>query len=134
MLIPKTTKFRYYHKKSSKGVKSPELIQGNWGLYALNKFRLKLNQMESIKNIISKKTKKLGKVWFRTFLHLPLSKKSLGTRMGSGKGSIDTWYAIIKPGDIIVELSGVSDIIAKQTLRAVAFKLPLKVKIIHKLL
>lgn len=133
MLYPKTTKFRFYHKPSVSGSKIPILSQGTWGLYVIQKARLTLTQIEAVKTIILKKTKKLGKIWFRIFLHLPLSKKTLGTRMGSGKGSLVTWYTIVKPGDIIVELSDLPDLVAKKALRSAAFKLPVKLKIIHKL-
>nr|WPW47588.1 ribosomal protein L16 [Coccidia sp. AB-2023a] len=134
MLSPKNRKFKYSHVNNFKGIKEIKLSnQGYWGLIAETRGIITAVQLEAARQAISKRIKKIGKTWIRIFPYTPFSKKASETRMGSGKGSIEYWGAIIIPGCILFELSDVHYKNAKNALRAAAFKLPIKTKIIQKL-
>ena len=136
-LIPKKTKYRFPHSTSwegkAKGHKS--LNQGEHGLQACQGAYIDHRQIEAFRKVISpfiKKSKGEGKMWINIFPHLAKTKKPLEVRMGSGKGSIDTWVAVVKSGTIIAELSGLEKELARKVLKAAVHKLPIKCKIISK--
>ena len=135
MFSPKSRKFKYAHLNHFKGKKQLKLSsQGNWGLFAETRGIITAAQIESARQAISKRIKKIGKIWICIFPHIPFSKKAAETRMGSGKGSINYWGELILPGQVIFELSILSENIAKEALRAASFKLPIKTKIIQKII
>jgi large subunit ribosomal protein L16 len=135
MLIPKKTKFKYSHRVSYEGFAKghKKLTKGDYGLQALNGQWITNNQIEATRKVISKFTKKIGKMFINIFPHLPKSKKPLEVRMGSGKGSIDSWVAVVKKGTIMFEVIGIPKEIAYNALKAASYKLPIKCKVVSKL-
>ncbi len=134
MLVPKKTKYRKQHKGRIKGVAKggATLAFGAFGMKALEPDRLTARQIEAARRAISRHMKRQGKVWIRIFPDVPVSKKPLEVRMGSGKGSPEFWAARIKPGRIMFELDGVSEQIAREALELAAAKLPIKTKFIKR--
>jgi large subunit ribosomal protein L16 len=134
MLQPKKTKFRKAHKGrihgNAKG--GSDLSFGAFGLKALAPERITARQIEAARRAITRHMKRQGKVWIRIFPDVPISKKPLEVRMGSGKGNPEWWAARVKPGRIMFELDGVSEAIARQALELGAAKLPIKTKFIKR--
>ena len=112
--------------------KGTSLAFGNYGLKSLDCAWLKANQIESARKAITHATKRLGKVWIRVFPDKPVTKKASGAKMGSGKGDVDGYVAVIRPGKIIFELGGVEAEIAKEALELAAAKLPFRTKFISR--
>ena len=90
------------------------------------------NQIESARVAINRHLKRKGKVWIRVFPHKPVTKKPAETRQGSGKGDVDYWAAVVKPGTILFELDGVTEDVAKRAFNRVAHKLPVKVRLVRR--
>lgn len=134
MLVPKKTKYRKQHKGRIKGVakSGATLAFGAFGMKALEPDRLTARQIEAARRAISRHMKRQGKVWIRVFPDVPVSKKPLEVRMGSGKGSPEFWAARVRPGRIMFELDGVSETIAREALELAAAKLPIKTKFIKR--
>lgn len=134
MLVPKRTKYRKAHKGRIHGVAKGgfDLNFGAFGLKAMAPDRITARQIEAARRAITRHLKRQGKVWIRIFPDLPVSKKPLEVRMGSGKGSPEFWAARIKPGRIMFELDGVSEQIAREALELAAAKLPIKTKFIKR--
>jgi large subunit ribosomal protein L16 len=124
MMQPKKTKFRRAHKGRIKGMTKAgaDLNFGQFGLKALEPERVTTREM-----------KRLGKVWIRIFPDVPVSKKPVEVRMGSGKGAPEFWAARVAPGRIIFEVDGVSEAVARESLRLGAAKLPIKTRIVTRL-
>ncbi len=135
MLVPKKTKYRKQHKGRIHGVakSGATLAFGAFGMKALEPDRLTARQIEAARRAISRHMKRQGKVWIRIFPDVPVSKKPLEVRMGSGKGSPEFWAARIKPGRIMFELDGVSEQIAREALELAAAKLPIKTKFVKRI-
>jgi large subunit ribosomal protein L16 len=135
MLSPKKTKFRKQHKGRIHGVAKSgfTLSYGSFGLKALEPDRLTARQIEAARRAISRHMKRQGKVWIRVFPDVPVSKKPLEVRMGSGKGSPEFWAARVKPGRILFELEGVTEAIARESFELAAAKLPIKTKFVKRL-
>jgi large subunit ribosomal protein L16 len=135
MLQPKKTKFRKAHKGRIHGNAKGgfELSFGAFGLKALEPDRITARQIEAARRAITRHMKRQGKVWIRVFPDVPVSKKPLEVRMGSGKGSVEWWAARVKPGRIMFELDGVSETIARESLALGAAKLPIKTKFIKRI-
>lgn len=131
-LIPKHTKYKKYHKISLKGTKNINLNFGNIGLYSLNYYRIKTFQIEAARKTILKYTKRQGAIFNRLFTDIPVTKKPESTRMGSGKGPVDHWVTNLKPGKMIFELKDLPLNIARQALKQVQYKLPIKTQIYEK--
>lgn len=135
MLQPKKTKYRKAHKGrihgNAKG--GSDLSFGSFGLKALAPERITARQIEAARRAITRHMKRQGKVWIRVFPDVPISKKPLEVRMGSGKGNPEWWAARIKPGRIMFELDGVSELVARQALELGAAKLPIKTKFIKRI-
>lgn len=134
MLIPKRVKYRrphrvYYHGKA-KG--NTELAFGEFGLQATEGCWLTTNQLEAARVAITRKMNRQGQVWIKVFPHISKTKKPLAVRMGSGKGSPEVWVAVVKKGNILFEVAGVSEEIAREALRLASHKLPCLTKIISK--
>jgi large subunit ribosomal protein L16 len=132
MLQPKKTKFRRAFKGrihgNSKG--ATRLDFGQYGLKALEPERVTARQIEAARRAITREMKRQGKVWIRIFPDVPVSKKPIEVRMGSGKGAPEFWAVRVAPGRIMFEIDGVSDTVARESLRLGAAKLPIKTKIV----
>ena len=136
MLQPKRTKYRKAFKGrihgNAKG--GTNLNLGSYGLKAMEPDRLSARQIEAARRAITRHMKRAGRVWIRVFPDLPVSKKPAEVRMGSGKGSPELWMARVKPGRIIFELDGVTDKVAREALQLGAEKLPIKTRIVTRVL
>ncbi|QQR93344.1 50S ribosomal protein L16 [bacterium] len=134
MLQPARTKYRKQMKGRMGGLafSGNSLTVGNYGIQALERCRITPNQIEAARRVIVRETQRKGKLWLRIFPDKPITKKPAETRMGSGKGDIDHYVAIVKPGRVIFELSGVSKEIAKTALEKAAKKLPIHVRFLIK--
>jgi len=132
MMQPKRTKYRKAHKGRIRGVAKggTQLNFGSIGLKAVEPERVTARQIEAARRAISRHMKRQGQLWIRIFPDVPVSKKPLEVRMGSGKGAPEFWVARVKAGRIMFELDGVSQTIAREALALAAAKLPLKTKII----
>jgi large subunit ribosomal protein L16 len=135
MLQPKKTKFRKAHKGrihgEAKGGSS--LAFGAFGLKALKPERITARQIEAARRCIARHMKRQGKVWIRVFPDVPVSKKPLEVRMGSGKGSPEFWVCRVKPGRILFELDGVTKELAREALDLAAAKLPMATKFVARI-
>jgi large subunit ribosomal protein L16 len=135
MLQPTRTKFRKAHKGRIHGVatSAATLAFGQYGLKALEPDRVSARQIEAARRALTRHMKRSGRVWIRLFPDVPVSKKPLEVRMGSGKGATELWVARVKPGRILFELDGVSIEIAKQALALAAAKLPIKTRFVARI-
>ena len=135
MLQPMRTKFRKAHKGRIKGVATSgaTLSFGQFGLKAMEPERLTARQIEAARRAMTRHMKRAGRVWIRIFPDVPVSKKPLEVRMGSGKGAPELWVVRIKPGRILFELDGVTAALAKEALDLAAAKLPIKTRFIERI-
>jgi large subunit ribosomal protein L16 len=132
MLLPRRTKFRKVHRGRRRGYsKGQTTVQfGDFGLKSLEAGWITNRQIEAARIAMTRKIKRGGKVWINVFPDKSFTKKPAETRMGSGKGSPEGWVAVIKPGRVMFELSGVSEPLAREALRLASQKLAVKSKII----
>ncbi len=132
MLMPKRVKFRKLHRGRMKGKanRGAKISFGEYGLKALEPGWITSRQIESARVAMTRHIKRGGKVWIRIFPSKSVTQKPAETRMGKGKGSPEFWVAVIKPGRVLFELSGVPENIAKEALRLAAHKLPVKAKFV----
>ena len=130
MLQPKRTKYRKQHKMKTKGiaVKGGTISFGSFALKSLEIGRITNRQLESARIAMTRYMKREGKVWINIFPDKPITKKPQEVRMGKGKGALDHWVAVVKPGKIMFELDGVPSAIAVEALRLAAQKLPVLTK------
>ena len=135
MLQPMRTKFRKAHKGRIKGVATSghSLAFGQFGLKALEPERVTARQLEAARRALTRHMKRAGRVWIRVFPDVPVSKKPLEVRMGSGKGTPEFWVTRVKPGRIIFEIDGVSVALAKEALDLAAAKLPIKTRFVARI-
>ena len=134
MLLPKRVKYRRVHRGRMKG-KAPRgntVSNGQFGLQATEPAWITSNQIEAARVAMTRYTKRGGQVWIKIFPDKPVSKKPLGTRMGSGKGAPEYWVAVVKPGRVMFEIAGVSEEVAREALRLASHKLPLKTKFVKR--
>ena len=134
MLMPKKVKYRKVQRGTRKGRSkgARELAFGTFGLQAIDPVWLTARQIESMRITISRKLKKVGRLYLRVFPDKPVSKKPAETRMGKGKGNPEDWVAVVKRERIICEIEGLSELEAKQVLKSAAYKLPMKTKFVRK--
>ena len=134
MLMPKRVKRRKQFRGSmaGKALRGNTLSYGEFGLVATEPCWIKSNQIEAARIALTRYTKRTGKVWIKIFPDKPVTVKPLGTRMGSGKGAVDRWVAVVKPGRVMFEIGGVSEEVAREALRLAMHKLPVKCKIASK--
>ena len=132
--MPKRTKYRRPHRVSYEGkTKAGRYIcNGEYGLVAEKGAYVDSKQIEAARVAITRYMKRGGKVWIDIFPHLGRTKKPLEVRMGSGKGSVEDWVAVVKPGRVMFEIGGVSEEVAREALRLAMHKLPVKCKIASK--
>jgi large subunit ribosomal protein L16 len=135
MLQPKRTKFRKAHKGRIKGLATSgnSLAFGQFGLKALEPDRVTARQLEAARRALTRHMKRAGRVWIRVFPDVPVSKKPLEVRMGSGKGAPEYWVTRIKPGRILFELDGVPGPLARVAFERAMEKLPIKTKVVARL-
>jgi large subunit ribosomal protein L16 len=128
MLQPKRTKFRKVHKSRNRGLAfvANQVSFGEFGLKATQHGMLTARQIESARRAISRHVKRGGKLFIRVFPDKPITKKPIEVRMGSGKGGVEFWAAVIQPGRMIYEIEGVSEEAAREAFALAAAKLPLK--------
>ena len=134
MLMPKRVKRRLQHRgrMTGKATRGNTVSYGEFGLVALEPCWITSNQIEAARVAMTRFTKRGGKVWIKIFPHKPVTKKPAATRMGSGKGSVEFWVAVVKPGRVLFEMGGISEEMAREALRLSSYKLPCKVKIVKK--
>ena len=130
MLLPKKTKFRKHHRGRRAGdSKGQTVVQfGEYGLKSLEAGWLTNRQIEAARIAMTRKIKRGGKVWINIFPHKPVTKKPAETRMGSGKGSPEAYVAVVKPGRVMFEMSGVGETLARDAMNLAAQKLPIKTR------
>ncbi len=130
MLMPSRVKHRKQMRGRNRGTanRGTEVSFGEFGLQALEPIWLDSRQIEAARRVITRYIRRGGKVWIRVFPDKPVTKKPAETRMGKGKGAPDHFVAVIKPGNIIFELSGVSEEMAKEAMRLAAYKLPIRTR------
>jgi large subunit ribosomal protein L16 len=133
-LIPKRVKFRKKQRGRSRGIAQSgnKVSFGEYGLQSLGRGWVTNIQIEACRIAVNRNMKRKGKVWIRVFPDKPITKKPLETRMGKGKANVDGWVAVVKPGTMLFEVSGVSEGIAKESLRLAATKLPVRVRIVQR--
>ena len=134
MLMPKRVKRRRQFRGRMKGAahKGNQLAYGDYGLQALECGWVKSNQIEAARVAMTRFIKRGGNVWVDIFPHKPVTKKPAETRMGSGKGTLEYWVAVVKPGRVLFEMGGVPEDIAREALRLASHKLPVKCKFVKK--
>src|ERR1700751_5039766 len=135
MMQPKKTKFRKAHKGRIHGTATSgaALSFGQFGLKAMEPDRVTARQIEAARRALTRHMKRAGRVWIRLFPDVPVSKKPLEVRMGSGKGAPELWVARVKPGRIMFEVDGVSVALAREALGLAAAKLPIKTRFIERI-
>ena len=131
MLSPNKVKHRRVQRGIMKGkaTRGSTIAYGDYALVSLDPGRITSNQIEAARVAMTRYTKRGGKVWICIFPHKPYSKKPADTRMGSGKGAPEYWAAVVKPGTIMFEMSGVSEVVAREALRLASYKLPVRCKV-----
>jgi large subunit ribosomal protein L16 len=132
MLMPKRVKYRKHHRGRMKGQASRgvELAFGDYGLQALEPCWMTSRQIEAARRTIVRRVRRTGKLWIRIFPDKPVTAKPAETRMGKGKGAVDHWVAVVKPGRILFEITGVSEEEAKEAMDLAAYKLPIKTRFV----
>lgn len=134
MLQPKKQKYRKHFRGSMKGIRTSgsQLEFGEYGLKSQGRSWLTSRQIEAARKAVSHYTKRAGKLWIRVFPDKTFTKKAAGSRMGGGKGDVEGYVAVIRPGRIIFELAGVEEEIAFNALKRAGAKLPFKTKFVKK--
>lgn len=134
MLQPKRVKHRKVHRGRMKGRASRgvRVAFGDYGLQALEPCWMTSRQIEAARRAIVRHVKRRGKVWIRVFPDKPVTKRPAETRMGKGKGPVDHWVAVVKPGRIIFEIAGVSEEAAREAMRLASHKLPIKTQFVSR--
>jgi large subunit ribosomal protein L16 len=134
MLQPKKTKYRKSFRGHRKGIASTgnQVAFGDYGLKAVTNGWVSARQIEAARKKITYVTKRTGKYWVRVFPHMPVTKKAVGVKMGSGKGDVDRYVAVVKPGLVMFEVGGVTREMAEEALKKAAHKLSVKTSIIEK--
>ena len=134
MLMPKRVKRRKQFRGSMRGkaLRGNKITYGEYGIVALEPCWIKSNQIEAARVAMTRYIKRGGKVWIKIFPDKPVTAQPAETRMGKGKGNLEYWVAVVKPGRVMFEISGVSEEIAKEALRLAVHKLPIKCKIVSR--
>ncbi len=134
MLLPKRVKYRRVHRGrlTGKATRGNKVNYGDYGLQALEPAWISSNQIEAARVAMTRYTKRGGQVWIKIFPDKPITEKPAETRMGSGKGSPEYWVAVVKPGRVMFEISGVTEEVAREAMRLAANKLPIKCKFVVK--
>lgn len=136
MLVPKKVKHRKWHKgrrrNEGKASRGTELSFGGFGLKSVDHGWLDSRQIEAARRAITRYIKRGGKIWIRIFPDKPVTSKGSQATMGSGKGAVDHYVAVVKPGNILFEMDGVTEELAREAMRLASYKLPIKVRFVKK--
>jgi large subunit ribosomal protein L16 len=134
MLMPKKTKYRKSHRGRRKGMSKggTEVHFGDFGLQAIETSYITGRQIEAARITITRTMQRKGKVWINIFPHKPITTKPAEVRMGSGKGAVEYYVAVVKPGRIMFEISGVSEEVAREAFRKAGHKLPINTKFVRR--
>ena len=134
MLMPKRVKHRKQFRGSmaGKAMRGNKITNGSYGIVALEPCWIRSNQIEAARIAMTRYIKRGGRVWIKIFPDKPVTTKPAETRMGSGKGTLEYWVAVVKPGRVLFEISDVSDEVAKEALRLATHKLPCKCKVVSR--
>ena len=134
MLMPKRVKYRRVHRgrMTGKALRGNKVNYGEYGLQALEPGWITANQIEAARVAMTRYIKRGGKVWIKIFPDKPITAKPAETRMGSGKGTVEYWVSVVKPGKVMFELAGVPEETAREALRLAANKLPIRTKFVTK--
>ena len=134
MLMPKRVKRRKQFRGSMRGkaLRGNTITYGEYGIVAAEPCWIRSNQIEAARVAMTRHIKRGGKVWIKIFPDKPVTAKPAETRMGSGKGALEYWVAVVKPGRVMFEISGVAEEVAREALRLATHKLPCKCKIVSK--
>ena len=132
MLFPKRVKYRKQQRGRMKGkeLRGATVAFGEFGLQALEPCWMTQRQIEAARRAVVHYAKRRGKVWIRVFPDKPVTQKAAETRMGKGKGAVDHWVSVVKPGRIVVEVGGMDSDVAREALRLAAHKLPIKTQVV----
>jgi large subunit ribosomal protein L16 len=134
ILSPSKTKYRKVHKGRNRGVAKggDSIAFGDFAIQAFERGRLTSSQLEAARVAINRHLKRKGKMWMRVFPQKPVTKKPAETRMGKGKGGVEFWVSIVKPGSVIFEVSGISATLAREAMRLADCKLPVHCRFISR--
>ena len=134
MLLPKRVKYRRVHRGrlTGKAMRGNFISNGEYGLQALEPCWITSNQIEAARIAMTRYIKRGGQVWIKIFPDKPVTEQPAETRMGAGKGSPEYWVAVVKPGRVMFEISGVPEDLAREAMRLAAHKLPIKCKFVKK--
>ena len=134
MLLPKRVKYRRVQRgrMTGKAMRGNKVNQGDYGLVALEPAWITSNQIEAARVAMTRYVKRGGKVWIKIFPDKPVTHKPLETRMGKGKGALEYWVAVVKPGRVMFEIAGVPEETAREALRLATHKLPCKCKVVSR--
>ena len=131
MLLPKRTKFRRQHRGRLKGTSTANtVVFGQYGIQALEPIWLTSRQIEATRRSLTRYVRRNGKLWIRVFPDKPITERAAESRMGSGKGTVDYWVAVVKPGTILFEIASVPEDVARRAFDLASYKLPIKTKFI----
>ena len=132
MLSPKRTKYRKPHRGRLRGTatRGNTVVFGDYGLQALEPTWLTARQIEATRRSITRFVKRTGKLWIRVFPDKSITARAAESRMGSGKGAPDYWVAVVKPGKILYEISGVPESVARSAMKIACYKMPVKTRVI----
>lgn len=132
MMQPRKRKYRkeFRGRRAGLAQRGNKVSYGEFGLKALDRGWISSRQLESARRTITHSTKRTGKIFIRVFPHKPITKRAAGARMGGGKGDIDSYVAVVKPGRVLFEIAGVPQEVAQEALRLAAHKLSIKTKFI----
>lgn len=135
MLSPKRTKYRKQHRGRMKGkaLRGNQIAFGTFALQALEPCWITSRQIEAGRRAMTRYARRGGKLWIRVFPDKPITMRPAETRMGSGKGSPEFWVAVVKPGKILYEMKGVSEAVARASMRIASYKMPIKTKFLTKI-
>jgi len=135
MLMPKKVKWRKQQRGTMKGLSkgARTVAFGEFGLQAVEPAWITAQQIEAVRVTLSRKLKKVGRLWLRLFPQKPITAKPAETRMGKGKGNIDAWVAVVKRGRVLFEIDGLPEAEAKKLLQQAAYKLPIKTRMVKRL-
>jgi large subunit ribosomal protein L16 len=132
MLMPKRVKYRKQFRGRMRGMAKggTELLHGEFGIQALEPAWITSRQIEAVRRTVVRHMRRRGKYWIRIFPDKPVTAKPAETRMGKGKGAVDHWVAVVKPGRVLFEVSGVPEDVAREALRLAGYKLPIKTQVV----
>jgi large subunit ribosomal protein L16 len=133
-LMPARVKYRKMHRGNRAGMatRGHTVAFGEYGLQSMERCWLDTKQIEAARVAVTRFMKRRGKVWIRVFPHKSYTKKPLETRMGKGKGPVESWVAVIKPATVLFEVDGVPEVVARESMRLAATKLPMRTRFISR--